>query len=251
MLERRRTLLSVSLFSGLFLLWGINGAIGAFQSVPGFKVSLIEVRWPSAFGSAQGWPEGMKVPNYFRIIPPTSIFKIHLEAVSRALQQQFPTAEVEQVQRILPNRLIATMRPRNIIAQVYSQAGYFPVSDDGVVVGQTQAAIFPRLPVLFLQGVQGPYQIGQALGGAGFWAASELLTAIDRQGGIRGHRVAVVKVDEKNLLIFLDSGLEIRFAQDQLSSEWQRLWELVAQHWETLRKARYVDLRFEDPVIGS
>lgn len=238
----RRIFWGASILFFVLLFLSGRALAGAVWSFPLFQVRALEIRWPAGMPAA---------PERFRVVPPTSIFSIHLSAVRRTLEERFPTSEVRQVERIFPNRVVARMRPRTVIAQVRAGDRYFPVSDEGMVVAPGRPGLWPRLPVLFLERVEGSWEVGGLLRAPGFWAASELLSAINRQGGIRGHRVMTLKVQGKNLMVFLNSGLEIRFAEEDLATEWQRLWELVAQRWEMLQRARYVDLRFEDPVIGG
>ncbi|MBI4354411.1 MAG: cell division protein FtsQ [Candidatus Omnitrophica bacterium] len=76
---------------------------------------------------------------------------------------------------------------------------------------------------------------------------------LQRHPALIGHRLTAVDVqDADQLLVVLDDELEIRFGrEEQLSQQMNRL--RLALHAVTQRsiQARYIDLRFEEPVVGQ
>ena len=235
-------LLSVSFLSGIALLMATQGLADDFLSHPVFVVREIEVQWP------RGIPA--RSPR-FRLNPPTSIFRVDLKALSTNFQRRFPAVEVESIRRLLPNRLVATMRLRKVVGQVNLAKAYAPVSDDGILIGPGLAAPRPNLPILILSGLKGPLRVGRSLDCPSFWKASELLATLHRDGGIAGHRVMSVRVEGEELFLLLDSGTEIRFAGTHLAVAWQQLAGVVNRRPDVLNQAGYIDLRFGDPVIGE
>lgn len=220
-----------------------QGVADSFFSHPDFLVREVEARWVQS-------QEGPQPPMRFRMNPPASIFRVDLAATARVFEQRYPTAEVERVERILPNRLRVILRSRRPVAQLNCSGIFYAVSEEGKVISRGAAAPHPDLPVLILEGVRGPARFGQDLGGAEFWRASDLLAAIRRDGGIAGQKVSKVQVKGPDLFLLLDSGLEIRFSSERMWAGWQRLGELIPQRPQVLAEARYIDLRFEDPVIA-
>lgn len=233
--------LSVSFLSGVALLMAAQAVVDQFLWHPAFVAREVEVRW---LDGSRGRP------TRFQLNPPTSVFRVDLKALGSVFQRRYPAAEVEKVERILPNRLQATLRARTLVGQVQAGGLYVPVSDDGVVVAAGSAAPRPNLPVLALGGPRRTLRIGDTLESAGFWKAAELLGTLRRGGGIAGHRVKNVRVNGQDLFLTLESGAEIRFSAERLPNGWQLLAGLLSQRPEVLRQANYIDLRFEDPVIG-
>jgi len=219
-----------------------QSAADQFLLNPAFLVREVEVRWQDGSRSR---------PDRFRLNPPTSVFRIDLKALSNAFQRRYPAAEVEHVERILPNRLRATLRTRHLVGQVQAGGLYFAVSDDGVVTSTGSAGPRSGLPLLQLEGLRRSLRVGDALENPGFWKAAELLATLRRGGGIAGQRVRSVRVSGQDLFLTLESGAEIRFSVDRLPNGWQLLAGLLAQRPHVLLQANYIDLRFEDPVIGS
>jgi len=239
---RGALLLSVSFISGIALLIAAQGAVDEFLSHPAFLVREVEVQWPA--GTPAHSPR-------FRLNPPTSVFRVDLKALATSFQRKFPSLEVENIRRLLPNRLVATMRQRKIVGQVKVAGAYAPVSDDGILVYPASAAPRPGLPVLILEGARGPLRVGRSMDSPSFWKASELMCTLQRDGGIAGHKVTEVRVEGDGLFVRLESGAEIRFAGNHLATGWQQLAGLVGRSPGLLNEARYVDLRFGDPVIGE
>ncbi len=237
--------MSVSVVSGLALVMAVQSAADDFLSSPLFVVREIQVAWPDA---------GADRPDRFRLRPATSIFRIDLQTLSRAFQRRYPTVEVQEIRRLLPNRLVAQMRPRQVIAQMISGGRCFSVSDDGVIVSRGQPAPIRGLPLLALDGQKRgspQLQIGRSVADPDFWKAATVLTGWRRSRAVAGRPVKGVQVDGADLNLLLEEGPEIRFASDRLAEGWRRLAELIARKSDVLETAGYVDLRFEDPVIGA
>ena len=237
----RGTILSVSLISATAIFWA---AEGIFQSVVGadfFRVDQLQVVWHE---------ETKQPARNYRLKPAHSIFTVDLKAVGRALAAAHPAAEIIAVRRVLPNRLTATLRAKKVLAQVRADR-YYPVSAEGTVVAQGRSSPWPNLPILFLEEGKRPLPVGELLKGASFWRASELLVRVHRQGGVQGHRVNSVKSSDRLLTLLMDSGVEVRFNPDEVAVGWQRWMKLVGRRPQVLTEASYLDLRFEDPVIGQ
>lgn len=235
-----RGILSVSFASGLVLFLAAQGILRPVLSSPAFAVKEVETVWP----------KDLKVPpQRYRIQPPASIFQINLQAVANALKKQYPAVEVEAVRRILPNRLVAVLRPKQAVAQLRQGPQYYPVSDDGTVLLKAQNSPWPNLPILFLEGPLGSGRVGSRVQSASFERAMELLSASRARGSLGGHGVGSIRSQGQVLSLFLDSGLEIRFDSRGLESGWRRLLALVAQRPGVLEGGKYLDLRFEDPVL--
>lgn len=217
-----------------------QGAVDQFLSHPAFTVREVEVEWPVGVQAKS---------NRFRLNPPTSIFRVDLKALAISFQRKFPTAEVEGIRRLLPNRLVATMRQRKVVGQVSLSGQYSPVSDDGIILFPGSSTPRPGLPVLVLEGLTGKLRVGRSVDIPSFWKASELLATLHRDGGIAGRQVSKVQVQGDNLFVFLDTGAEVRFSGAHLAGGWQHLAGMLHRSPSLLEQVSYVDLRFGDPVI--
>ena len=234
--------LSVSVVSAAALMLAVQGMADAFLSQPAFVVREVEVAWPEGTASH---------PERFRLHPPTSVFRVDLESLGHAFQRRFPLSEVERIERILPNRLRATMKTRRVVAQVKADKKHYPISDEGMVVAAGRPEPWEGVPVVQIDPNPRSIHAGARVGGSGFSSCVDLLSAIRRDGGIAGHSVSGVRVTGTDIHVSLDTGVEVRFSGDHIWSEWQRLADLVNRKQEVLEQAKYVDLRFEHPVIAE
>ncbi len=232
---------SISLVSGLAIFFMAQSGIQAVMASPRFYVNEIELHWSKKLN---------RPVERCRLKPGGSIFDLNLVSIEQSVQRMFPTAEVVAVRRLLPNRLVAEMTPRRVVAQLRADL-YYPVSEQGVVVGEGKAAPWPHLPVLYLDEVKGRFQAGAAVPARNFDEICDLLLAVQRAGGILGHNASSVRTQKSDLVLYLDSGMEVRFNRDHLRRGWEQLTELMIQKKSMVAQAQYIDLRFEDPVISE
>lgn len=240
--SHRGIFLSVSAVSAVGLMLAVQGMADAFLSQPVFLVREVEVVWPEGAASR---------PERFRLHPPTSVFRVDLESLGHAFQRRFPLSEVDRIERVLPNRLRATMKTRRVVAQVRADKKHYPISGEGMVVAAGRFAPWEGVPLVELEPAPRSIRAGARVGGPGFSSCVELLSAIRRDGGIAGHSVSGVRVSGAEIRVSLDTGVEIRFSGEQMWSEWQRLADLIGRKRGILEEAKYVDLRFEHPVIAE
>jgi len=238
---RKAIFLSVSLLSGIALLFAFQGLVHRFRTCPAFHVAQVEVVW---LGTSTASPEQFRFPT------PTPIFNVDLTAIRQNLRKEYPADEIQAVRRVLPNRVVATLRKREALALVRSGRRWYPVSQDGTVVGKAQGPS-SYLPLLTIKGFTGRFEIGESISIDTFAPSAKLLSALQSQSGLADHQARRLRVGNKELFLTLDSGLEIRFSIESLWEGWHQLGELLSARPELLTLARYIDLRFEDPAIGG
>ncbi len=234
-------IVSVSLVSGVALFLGAQAVMRPVFSAPCFIVREIEAQWAE---------ENKRPVERYRLNPPTPIFNVDLGGITRVLQHYHPSAQVEAVRRILPNRIMATLKFKRAVLQVRADQ-YYPISEEGIVMLEGRSAPWPDLPILYVEGWRSPLRVASAFDRAVFDPTAELLALIRRQGGISGHGIGSVRSRGDDLILYLDSGQEIRFNILRLESGCQQLFDLLSQKPEILNGAKYLDFRFEDPVIGA
>jgi len=235
-------LLSIGLISGLLLLFTIPAGLKAFATSPRFLVREVEVHWPKVI---------QRPVERFRIKPVTSIFESDLTAIARTFQGRFPVARVMQVVRHFPNRIVVHIRPRRVVAQVRANK-YYPVSERGIIVAQGRSSPWKNLPVLYANDLKEKgFSVGSEVDHVVYEQAFELCAAIQRLRGIVGQPVTSIHCQNTNLILVLESGTQIRFHTARVRRGWEQLTELLVQRREIIVGARYIDLRFDDPVIGT
>ncbi len=239
----RGVFFGLALIGILLVAIGLQALVQKFIVRPEFLVREIEIHWVG---------EQDPGPARFRLSPPTSIFLLDLNALQKAFQQRYPISEVRKVERQFPDKIVATMRKRRVVAQVYCGGLYYPVSDDALIVARGSRAPYDRLTILSSDGFNASsFQPGDPLGMDDFWKASELLVTLRRGEGLANHAVTRIRLTGTDIFVSLDTGVEVRFSKDHLKDGWHRLAGVLSQRRNVLTEAKYLDLRFEDPVIGE
>ncbi|MCM8812220.1 MAG: cell division protein FtsQ/DivIB [Candidatus Omnitrophica bacterium] len=235
-------LFSMSMISGLLLFIAVPMGLKTISSHPRFLVREAEIHWPDT----------MKKPvERYKITPVISIFEGDLREIGAAFQSRFPTAQVTQVIRCFPNRIVVQMQPRQIVAQV--QAGrFYPVSEEGVIVAEGRSTPWQNLPIFHADGLKGKrLSVSQTIENPAYQQTFEILAAIQRLRGVAGRTAAAAYCREPDILIALNNGTEIRFHAEKVRRGWEQLTELLIQKREMIMQAKYIDLRFDDPVINK
>ncbi len=241
MASKRATTLSVSFVSGVALFLAASSAVHSAVLAPVFRVEEIEAFFPA---------DSKVAPRRYRLLPPTSIFLLDLGTVAQALQRRHPTIEVEEVRRILPNRLRAFLSPRRPAAQLKTESGYYLVSDGGVILASGRSSAWPHLVLLWTPGIRGPYRVGQTLKDRSFFRGMEVLAMLRAKGTLTGRQVNSLQVKGSGIFLLVDHGLEIRLEDRTTDAALDRLAQILLRPHPMLEGARYIDLRFTDPVIG-
>jgi len=239
--SKRSLFFGVSFLSLAAMLLTVQIAFDWISTHPLFLVKTIDAIWPDGVDGQ---------PKQFQVHPPVSIFRLDLVDLAEAFQRRYPAIRVEEIRRILPNRLVARMRFRKVVAQMEDGGRYFMVSEDGVIVSQGQPHPLASLPIFKVRGKVPPLSIGAHLDTAFFWKALPLLSILERSGGrLAGYRVVSVQLEGDSLMVDLEGAAQLRFASDELAQCWQRLIHLFVSKPQILDQALYLDLRFDEPVV--
>ena len=183
-----------------------------------------------------------------------NIFFIDLNEFKRKVESSHTEFKDVIVRRILPNKLIIEAQLRKPIAQIRSDRYYF-VDKEGVMLPDVKNFPDPDLPIIFGIGVNlakvKPYnftelerdRIGKALG---------IIKGMRDIEGLEALRLKSVDVtDPGNLSFFLEkSNVEIKIGNSDFEKRLRVLARLLEQVGPDVDSFKYIDLRFEDPIIG-
>ena len=124
---------------------------------------------------------------------------------------------------------------------------------DGYVLPEGTPAPRERLVVLKgVERVQAPLKPGQQKKGEAMERALRLLERLQRAPELAGHRVSALDVGDPDQLLFvMDDDVEVRCGgEEDLSMHLHRLREVLKQIASHSLAVRYIDVRFQDPVIA-
>ena len=183
-----------------------------------------------------------------------NIFFIDLDEFKRKVETSHTEFKDVIVKRILPNKLIIEAQLRKPIAQIRSDRYYF-VDKEGVMLPDVKNFPDPDLPIISGIGVNlakvKPYnftklerdRIGKALA---------IIKGMRDIEGLQALKLKSVDVtDPGNLSFFLErSDVEIKIGNSDFEKRLRVLATLLEQVGPDVDNFRYIDLRFEDPIIG-
>ena len=181
-----------------------------------------------------------------------NLWTVDLEAAARELQAQQPRLKHVRVIRDLPNTLRVEVVERAPVAQL-RLGQWYAVAADGFLLPGASVKPLAGLPVLKgLQTSRGSFKAGRENTDGRLRAALQIVSRLQRAPVLEGHQLTAVDVgDARQLTFVIDDGTEIRCGSPEaLASHLERLGPVLQMVARQQIAIRYIDLRFNDPVIG-
>jgi len=218
---------------------------------PYFWTSAVEIQ----LEPGQRWVADPRVG--YRLHPPVHILQADLPALALAIRREHPQLARVVVRRALPNRLVAQVTLREPIGQLRGRQ-YYLMSADGTVLAPGASTAWEGLPVFLMGRRTAAYSPGQSCATPDVRQAVAVLEDVQRSGALGRHRVSVIRVpptsagpgDSALITLVLENGLELRATPGDLALRLARLGALMSGKGHEMDQAQYVDLRFDDLVIG-
>ncbi|OGW80712.1 MAG: hypothetical protein A3C47_07135 [Omnitrophica bacterium RIFCSPHIGHO2_02_FULL_51_18] len=181
-----------------------------------------------------------------------NLVTLDLVNVQELIKRKHPEFKEVRVRRVLPNRIEVLLKRRTPIAQIAFSSRYVQVDKSLVVLPGTASSPFRNLTIL--EGVPVPPEgllVGASLREAGTLKALKLAEYIKGHRLLRKHTLSRIDIsDPRNISVYVDGDIEIRLGFTHLV---ERL-KILDQTLKTVEldrvKIRYIDLRFDDVVIG-
>ncbi len=220
------------------------------QRSPYFWVSTIDVQ----LAPGQQWLTDPRIG--YRLPSPLHLWQANLAGLADAIRREHPQLATVVVHRQLPNRLVAEVTLRDPVGQLRGRRFYL-VAPDGMVLTPGSPTAWEGLPVLLLGSRTAAYQPGQSCAVPELRQAVAVLREIQQSNVLGAHRVSAVRLMPTGpeatadlITVVLDNGLELRAIPGELGPRLARLGELMRTKGREMEQAQYVDLRFDDLVVG-
>ncbi len=181
-----------------------------------------------------------------------NLIQLDLVSVQQVIKRNHPEFKEVKVRRVLPNRVEILLKRRTPVAQVaYSR--FVQVDKDRVVLPNSSSTPFRNLPVI--EGAPLPRRglaVGAILEDAGTKRALWLMDIVKRQNILRKHLLTKVDIaDVRNTSFIVDNSIEIRIGNGHFIERLKILDQILKTQPLDPAKVRYIDLRFDDPVVSS
>lgn len=179
-----------------------------------------------------------------------NLLAVDLRSLSEELQRQQPWLKEVRVTRQLPNAIRIDPIQRRPVAQLRIDRWY-PLDREGVVLPNGRADPDERLVRFTGIGLGRTGKI-HADDDARIQLALRVLQALQRAPATMARRVSEINVvDPQAIRLVLDGGTEVRCGSEaELDTHLARLREALKAIAKQPLDARYIDVRFQEPVIG-
>ena len=180
-----------------------------------------------------------------------NLIQLDLVNVQQVIKRSHPEYKEVKVRRVLPSRVEILLKRRTPVAQVLFSR-YVQVDKDRVLLPGSSTTPFKNLTVI--EGAPIPREglsVGVTLTDPVTQKALRLMEVIKHSTILRQHLLTRIDIgDPRNLTLVVDNAIEIRIGNSHFI---ERL-KILDQTLKTLpldpTKIRYIDLRFDDVVVG-
>jgi cell division septal protein FtsQ len=180
-----------------------------------------------------------------------NLIALDLVSVQQVIKRKHPEFKEVKVRRVLPNRIEVTLKRRTPILQV-AFSRYVQIDKDLVILPGSSPAPFKNLTVI--EGAPLPKEglyVGVTIRDAVTKKAIKLSEIIKESQILRKHTLSKIDIgDPKNIVVIVDEDIEIRIGGDHFMERLKILGQTLKTVELDRTKIRYVDLRFDDVVIG-
>ena len=183
--------------------------------------------------------------------PGENLITLDLVNVQEVIKRKHPEFKEVYVRRVLPNRVEVLLKRRTPVAQV-SFSRFVQIDKDMVLLPGSSTTPFKNLTLI--EGAPLPSEglfVGVTLQDPNTKKALKLADIIKRSNILRSHALTKVDIaDPKNISFTVDSDIEIKIGNSHFIERLKILDQTLKSVALDRAKIRYIDLRFDDIVIG-
>ncbi|MBU4457858.1 MAG: cell division protein FtsQ/DivIB [Candidatus Omnitrophica bacterium] len=184
----------------------------------------------------------------------SNIFFVDIDLLKERIELAHPEFKDVVLRRLLPNRLIVETELRKAVAQVRSDR-YYLIDGEAVILPDPQNFSYPDLPIIIGIGVSlakvSPANLNK-FESERLDSALDLIDKIALNQDFSGYSLKTVDIADQGNITFYFEGLnvEMKIGRSDFSNRLSLLATVLGQLGSDVDDFRYIDLRFEDPIIG-
>ncbi len=188
-----------------------------------------------------------------KVVLGANIFLVDLNNFKEKIEANHPELRDIIVRRALPNRLIVQARQRLVVAQVYGDKPYF-IDKDGVFLPYTNNSAGENIPIISGIRVAGPFKNNVAQKEK-INKALFLIDSLSMNRKLSRCQIKTIDMaDSRNISFFLlakdAEKVEIKIGEGEFNKRLDVLATVLEQLGQDIERVKYIDLRFEDPIVG-
>ena len=183
-----------------------------------------------------------------------NIFFLDLNDLKEKIELFHPEFKDIVLRRLLPNKLIVQGELRKAIAQIRSDR-YYLVDDEGMILPNVKN--FPDTELPIISGIGINLAKASSITFSEFqkdklYKAISLISDAASNKGLLEYKIKLIDItDPGNISFFLTSAdIEIKIGNTDFQNRLEVLSTVLEQMASNINSFKYIDLRFEDPIIG-
>ena len=179
-----------------------------------------------------------------------NIFAVDIKGLSRSLEASYPDAKDISVVRVLPDKLLIRLKFRQPVAIINDAKGY-SVDEEAFVLSNIDARYLGKLPVISGVDIRNQERKGVSARSKNLKAALALLREMKESKFFSEYSVvAIDAADIKDLSFSLKNGLEVKIGYENFKERLKLLKNTIRDPRLAVDRVEYIDVRFENAVIG-
>jgi cell division septal protein FtsQ len=247
-LRERMPVMVFGISVGFFLLAVIGFSVITYQILTRsdyFSVETSEVEWINR-------PLADKAYNSLRDVGVgENILKFDISSATEQMLSAYPEIRNIQIIRNFPDRLLLRVDARVPVAQV-GERSFFLIDDEGVTLTDVRDEIIEGMPIIM--GVRWKFlqKVGYKDDSTQVTRALALLKAVRESDFLNEHMLTRIDAsDPRNITFFIEDGLEIKIGHSDFIERLDQLNKTLASMMIDRDQIEYIDLRFDDIVLGT
>lgn len=180
-----------------------------------------------------------------------NIFSVDLAGLKEKIEMVHPEFKEVLIRRALPNRLLVRVKRRNPVMQVKSDRFYL-VDAEGVVLPNPRPFADDDLPVVIHSAASINTVKISRNNSQGLNKALLLVREAALNKKLTQYKIKTIDItDQRNISFFINmANIEIKIGDAEFGKRLDTLSALLGQLGEDIVRVKYIDLRFEDPIVG-
>ncbi|NQT06779.1 MAG: cell division protein FtsQ [Candidatus Omnitrophica bacterium] len=198
--------------------------------------------------------EPLKMSPYNKLIATgvgKNIFKFDIGSVSKEIKKANSELKNVKILKNFPNALTLKLESRVPVAQV-GDTSFFLVDDEGVILTETEDSIRDDLPIITGIGWRLFRKMGERERSPGLLNALSLIDTMDKAHFSDNHILTRIDVSgDRNMVFLIEDGLEVKIGNSNFRERLILLDRTLGSINGDKSDIKYVDLRFDDVVLGT
>jgi len=183
----------------------------------------------------------------------TNVFLVNLKSFKERIAAAHPELRDIVVRRALPNRLIVQARQRVPVAQVYGDRPYF-IDKDGVFLPYAKDSSDEEM-IPIITGIRASPSRGGSAQKEKIDKALFLIETASANQKLSKYKIKKIDItDSRNISFFFNAAdaekVEIKIGEGEFTKRLEVLSTVLEQLGGDIQRVKYIDLRFEDPIVG-